>query len=122
MNKLAGGLKAPNGLPRLILFSGNHCSLCDVAKTELEAIRQKIPFELSTFNIHSDQGDLQQVKRWRRLYKYDIPVLHMEGVGRIMKHRIDRTKLEEILNSWTGPVDQTEQTKRLNPVIPPKNH
>lgn len=50
------------------------------------------------------------------MYKYDIPVLHMEGVGRIMKHRINQSKLEEILKAWTGPVEETAETKRLNPI------
>ncbi|KAJ3511885.1 hypothetical protein NLJ89_g3843 [Agrocybe chaxingu] len=42
-------------LPRLVLFSGPNCSLCDTAKVALAKVRQSRPFELDTINIQ-DKG------------------------------------------------------------------
>ncbi|KNZ73765.1 Glutaredoxin-like protein [Termitomyces sp. J132] len=69
-------------LPRLTLFSGPNCSLCDIAKAELAKVRQTRPFELETINIQ-DPGQ----EKWKRKYVYWIPALHLEG-REIAKGRI----------------------------------
>ncbi|KAG6900666.1 hypothetical protein C0993_005899 [Termitomyces sp. T159_Od127] len=61
-------------LPRLTLFSGPNCSLCDIAKAELAKVRQTRPFELETVNIQ-DPGQ----EKWKKKYVYWIPALHLEG-------------------------------------------
>ncbi|KAI0807932.1 hypothetical protein C8Q74DRAFT_1363380 [Fomes fomentarius] len=61
-------------IARLTLFSGPHCSLCDIAKAELAKVRQQRQFELETVNI---QGEGQE--RWKKKYVYWIPALHIEG-------------------------------------------
>jgi hypothetical protein len=45
-----------------------------VAKEELASIRRDIPFNLTLFNIQSPSPDIDvnEAKRWRRLYQYDI--------------------------------------------------
>ncbi|EKM55026.1 uncharacterized protein PHACADRAFT_208554 [Phanerochaete carnosa HHB-10118-sp] len=61
-------------VPRLTLFSGPQCSLCDIAKAELAKVRQKREFELQTVNIQdADQEE------WKRKYVYWIPALHIDG-------------------------------------------
>ncbi|KAF9449594.1 hypothetical protein P691DRAFT_790778 [Macrolepiota fuliginosa MF-IS2] len=60
--------------PRLTLFSGPNCSLCDIAKAELTKVRQRRPFQLETINIQ-DKGQEQ----WKKKYVYWIPALHLEG-------------------------------------------
>ena len=62
-------------LPRLTLYTGGkECLLCEVAKSELEAVRQTHPFNLDLWNIRDPPvgADAREAKRWRRLYQYDI--------------------------------------------------
>ncbi|PPQ63263.1 hypothetical protein CVT24_006788 [Panaeolus cyanescens] len=61
-------------IPRLTLFSGPNCSLCDIAKAELAKVRKLRPFELDTVNIQ-DKGQ----ESWKRKYVYWIPALHLDG-------------------------------------------
>ncbi|KJA26985.1 hypothetical protein HYPSUDRAFT_212670 [Hypholoma sublateritium FD-334 SS-4] len=61
-------------IPRLTLFSGPNCSLCDTAKSALIKVRQQRDFQLDTVNIQ-DAGQ----EKWKRKYVYWIPALHLEG-------------------------------------------
>ncbi|KAF8635491.1 hypothetical protein AX17_003881 [Amanita inopinata Kibby_2008] len=61
-------------LPRLTLFSGPNCSLCDIAKAELAKVRQRRPFQLDVINIQ-DKGQ----ETWKAKYIHWIPALHLEG-------------------------------------------
>ncbi|GAA5905402.1 hypothetical protein JCM6882_003150 [Rhodosporidiobolus microsporus] len=116
----------PVRLPHLTLFTGKHCSLCDVAKGTLEEVRKKAPFKLSYYNISRPDGeDPDEYNRtaWRRLYQYDIPVLHLhpegdtslkalsgkKGLGgRVAKHRIDKDKLEKLVKEWTAKLNEAD--------------
>ncbi|WVQ67805.1 uncharacterized protein L199_006010 [Kwoniella botswanensis] len=76
-------------IPILTLFTGGkECSLCEVAKQDLERLRRSTPFELNLWNIRDPPKgtDEREAKKWRRLYQYDIPVLHLDD-RRIAKHR-----------------------------------
>ncbi|KAH9981419.1 hypothetical protein BGW80DRAFT_1270162 [Lactifluus volemus] len=61
-------------LARLTLYSGQNCSLCDTAKSELARIRQTRDFELDIVNIH-DPGQ----EHWKKKYVWWIPALHIDG-------------------------------------------
>jgi len=97
---MGGMSKAP--LPRLTLFTGPFCSLCDVAKEELVKVRVQSPFHLQLVDIQDPGQD-----KWKRLYQYDIPVLHLEE-KMIMKHRVDPARLVERLNEWTKACKDAE--------------
>ncbi|BGP53308.1 hypothetical protein JCM8202_000078 [Rhodotorula sphaerocarpa] len=133
----------PKRLPTLTLFtSGPQCSLCDIAKADLAAVQRNQPFQLRLYDIRrqpADPEDPEEYERtaWRRLYQYDVPVLHysaddsLESLagrrgrgGRIMKHRIDKEKLAALVKTWTQELNQNEteaeaaaderaQTKRI---------
>ncbi|KAG6906516.1 hypothetical protein DXG01_013481 [Tephrocybe rancida] len=98
-------------LPRLTLFSGPNCSLCDIAKAELAKVRQTVrvfaarcikvthaflqrPFQLETINIQ-DPGQ----EKWKKKYVYWIPALHLEG-KEIAKGRWDAQTITPALDSW----------------------
>ncbi|GLB34630.1 putative glutaredoxin-like domain (DUF836) [Lyophyllum shimeji] len=81
-------------LPRLTLFSGPNCSLCDIAKAELAKVRQTRPFELETINIQ-DPGQ----EKWKKKYVYWIPALHLEG-KEIAKGRWDAQTVYPALDKW----------------------
>ncbi|GAA6062296.1 hypothetical protein JCM10212_004384 [Sporobolomyces blumeae] len=117
-------------LPNLTLFTGGpECSLCEVAKADLKRVQANAPFHLSYYNIRRQPGDDPDESdrtAWRRLYQYDIPVLHLsedssfESLagrtgkgGRVMKHRIDTDKLERLVKEWTRALnsDEANQSK-----------
>jgi len=67
---------------RLTLFTARNCSLCDGMKVVLQRLRQRVPFELSEVDINAVGSE-----QWRRQYRYDIPVLHLND-QLLVKHRI----------------------------------
>lgn len=114
-------------VPRLTLFtSGPSCTLCTVAKADLLALKQQIPFDLTIYDIRRSEAasyDAYEQTVWRRLYQYDVPVLHrylpptrgeveesdFEGLrrgGRVAKHRIDKEKLLVQLREWTKELEK----------------
>lgn len=109
-------------LPHLTLFtSGPQCTLCTVAKADLAALQLTTPFHLDLYDIRrpaipeTDPEAASDRTAWRRLYQYDVPVLHRGAVGwgfdrlsgrvgeggRVMKHRIDKEKLAGLVKRWT---------------------
>ncbi|PWN48990.1 hypothetical protein IE53DRAFT_168682 [Violaceomyces palustris] len=88
-------------LPKLRLYTGTDCQLCEVAWLEIQKARSKIAFEVEKYNIRDDS--LEEVKHWRRKYQYDIPVLHLEG-KEIFRHRFTEDQLlERLKSSIEGP-------------------
>lgn len=116
---LVPGMPPRPKLPHLTLFtSGPQCTLCTVAKAELAQLQETVPFHLDLYDIRRPAGvdpDYSDRTAWRRLYQYDVPVLHRGAVewgfdrlsgregpgGRIVKHRIDREKLAVLIKQWT---------------------
>ncbi len=102
-------------IPRLTLFSGPNCSLCDIAKAELEKVRKQVSddpitlpkqnadrtayllqrqFQLEVINIQ-DAGQ----EKWKKKYVYWIPALHLEG-KEIVKGRWDASDVEAAFVKW----------------------
>ncbi|TFK36352.1 hypothetical protein BDQ12DRAFT_736955 [Crucibulum laeve] len=101
-------------LPRLTLFSGPNCSLCDIAKAELAKVRQSRPFQLETINIQ-DAGQ----ERWKKKYVYWIPALHLEG-KEIAKGRWDAQTVTESLKEWEAKELMTEDSENVLSPSPEK--
>ena len=68
--------------PTVELFTKEGCTLCDDAKAVLDALRADAPHSL----IAVDITDADKTELWDR-YKYDIPVLHVDGAY-WTKHRV----------------------------------
>ncbi|KAF6763740.1 hypothetical protein DFP72DRAFT_1059793 [Ephemerocybe angulata] len=102
-------------IPRLTLFSGPNCSLCDIAKSELAKVRQSRPFQLDTINIQ-DKGQ----ESWKRKYVYWIPALHLEG-KEIAKGRWDAQTVMKALSEWdkTTTADTTKNNNDSTPTPTP---
>ncbi|KAL5511357.1 ZCCHC8_1 [Sanghuangporus vaninii] len=81
-------------LPKLTLFTGRACSLCDTAKAALSQVRKTRPFELQIVNIQ-DPGQ----ERWRKKYVYWIPALHIEG-KEVVKGRWGESEVLKALDQW----------------------
>ena len=65
----------------VIIYSRPGCHLCDEAKAVIVSAGRSDQFTLEEVNIESDEGLL-------RKYKYDIPVIMIDGVERFI-HRVD---------------------------------
>ncbi|KAJ7578517.1 hypothetical protein C8J56DRAFT_1006926 [Mycena floridula] len=98
-------------LPRLTLFSGPNCSLCDVAKSELARVKLTRDFRLETIDIQSPGQEF-----WKKKYVYWIPALHLEG-KEICKGRWDG---ETLFGLYTRDVVQVigEEAGDSRPFIP----
>ena len=70
--------------PHVIIYSRPGCHLCDDAKAAIQAAGCNESFTLEEIDIESDEGLL-------RKYKYDIPVVTIDGVEAFV-HRIDPTE------------------------------
>ena len=68
--------------PTIELFTKEGCTLCDDAKAVLDSLRNDAPHSLEAVDI----TDQDKTKLWDR-YKYDIPVLKIDGVY-WTKHRV----------------------------------
>jgi glutaredoxin len=71
--------------PHVIVYSRPGCHLCDEAKATLACA--DVSFE--EINIESDPELL-------RKYKYDIPVVLINGVEEF-RHRVEKDKLSELV-------------------------
>ena len=67
--------------PSVIIFSRPGCHLCDEAKASILSAGCSDQFVLEQINIESDEELL-------RKYKYDIPVIMINGVETFI-HRVD---------------------------------
>ncbi|KAJ7355894.1 hypothetical protein DFH08DRAFT_1053542 [Mycena albidolilacea] len=108
-------------IPRLTLFSGANCPLCEVrafsyaensaqksfqiAKLELNRVRQTRPFKLETIDIHAPGN-----AAWKKKYVYWIPALHLED-QEIAKGRWDATDVTKALEQWDQNQQQAQSTE-----------
>ncbi len=64
--------------------------MCEELKDELKLHKHR-------FSLHEVDISLPENKRWRNLYKFEIPVLFLEGKF-ICKHRLNENYLIRNLN------------------------
>ncbi|XP_012151447.1 acetyl-CoA acetyltransferase 1 isoform X2 [Megachile rotundata] len=76
--------------PTLTLYTKYPCPLCDILKDEL-VLRFSGRYRLQEVNITAPENE-----RFFKLYKYEIPVLFLEGQF-LCKHRLDSDLLEKRL-------------------------
>ena len=72
--------------PHVIIYSRPGCHLCDEAKAAIMSIGRNEQFTLEEVNIESDEELL-------RKYKYDIPVITINGVETFI-HRVNPKEFE----------------------------
>lgn len=77
----------PSGKPRLTLYTKDPCPLCDELKYDLEPFLGEL--ELTSVDITASGNE-----RWNKLYRYEIPVLFLEG-HYLCKHRLDKNTLQQ---------------------------
>ena len=77
--------------PHVIIYSRPGCHLCDEAKAVIMSAGCSDRFTLEEVNIESDEELL-------RKYKYDIPVIAIDGVDRFI-HRVNREDFIRVICS-----------------------
>jgi len=79
------------------LFTKEGCTLCDKVKDVLVEVKEDEPHSLYAIDITDDEH-----VEWFNRYKYDIPVLHINGEYWI-KHRLTKEEaLEGFKSSRSG--------------------
>ena len=94
------------GAPTVKLFTKAGCTLCDVAKGVLAEAAETRPHTLEAVDITDVENSA-----WFSKYKYDIPVLHVDGQY-WAKHRIT---LEESLDALTAAQEQRFEASKGEP-------
>eukprot|EP00527_Entomoneis_sp_CCMP2396_P007825 CAMPEP_0198146768 /NCGR_PEP_ID=MMETSP1443-20131203/31320_1 /TAXON_ID=186043 /ORGANISM="Entomoneis sp., Strain CCMP2396" /LENGTH=162 /DNA_ID=CAMNT_0043810841 /DNA_START=39 /DNA_END=527 /DNA_ORIENTATION=+ len=77
-----------NSAPSVVLFTKEGCTLCDKVKDVLASVRDQQPHSLDQVDI-TDKDN----REWFQKYKYDIPVLHLNGKYWV-KHRLAADQVE----------------------------
>ena len=73
--------------PHVIVYSRPGCHLCDEAKAVMQNAGCSDKFTLEEINIESDDELL-------RKYKYDIPVVTIDGVE-VFRHRVNHDQFKK---------------------------
>ncbi|KAJ7264915.1 hypothetical protein B0H12DRAFT_1230559 [Mycena haematopus] len=96
-------------IPRLTLFSGPNCPLCEAdggivnqQSTQTEFLQR--PFQLETIDIHATGNAV-----WKKKYVYWIPALHLDD-QEIAKGRWDATDVTKALEQWDRNQQQAQST------------
>jgi glutaredoxin len=75
--------------PRLTLYVGRDCHLCDVAREQLQRLSDELAFEL-------DEVDITGVEELEARHRRWLPVLEVDG-RRLSVYRIDEDELRQVL-------------------------
>ena len=81
-------------MTKVVIYSKPECHLCDEAKAAMQAAGCEGEYTLEEVNIESDP-DL------RRLYRYDIPVVTLDGVE-AFRHRVSPEEFRDALQKLRG--------------------
>lgn len=69
-------------MKQVVLYTKNHCPLCDEAKQALYELQQVVPFTLDEIDIYQEEALLEK-------YQLMIPVVEVDGemvtYGKIVK-------------------------------------
>ncbi|KAI8310287.1 Glutaredoxin-like protein C5orf63-like protein [Colletotrichum sp. SAR11_59] len=96
---------------RITLFTRDGCGLCVRGKSALSAVWDKRPFDFTEIEITKPE-----FKRWKYLYDFDVPVIHISKaeapeedpdprvVGKAVKlmHRFDPDQIEAKMDQVEG--------------------
>lgn len=67
-----------NHSSRIVLFTRERCSLCDVAKGVVKSVASTRHFDYQEIDVMRKGQE-----EWRRLYQYETPVVHVQRVTHI---------------------------------------
>ncbi|GLG97783.1 Uncharacterized protein GBIM_04470 [Gryllus bimaculatus] len=89
IEKLSVDCSMKDTLPTLTLYTKHPCSLCDTLKEDLKPFADRFLFQ--EVDIEAPEN-----KRWKKIYRYEIPVLFLENQF-LCKHKLDTCLLQHRL-------------------------
>lgn len=90
----------------VIIYSRPGCHLCDEAKAAIQSAGCSDRFTLEEVNIESDEELL-------RKYKYDIPIVTIDGVE-AFRHRVNVSEFKEFFKPSTDFTDSVQSVKSVD--------
>lgn len=93
------------GQARLTLFTRVGCGLCDNARKTIVQLNNRRPFEYIETYVDEPEN-----KKWKDVYDFDVPVLHVQSVkegfpkeatlsdARKLFHRMTEQEVEQLVD------------------------
>jgi glutaredoxin len=78
-------------MARLTFFTRDGCPLCTEARDVVDRLRRHLAFEY-------EEVDITQHPEWFQEYKWDIPVVHIDGEF-AFKHRLEEAELRAAIEA-----------------------
>ncbi|ETN46320.1 uncharacterized protein HMPREF1541_00504 [Cyphellophora europaea CBS 101466] len=94
---------------QLTLFTRANCGLCDVAKARIDEVLKKRTVDYNEVDIIAEGN-----QKWRNMYEFDVPVLHVERVMHTYSKPNIVTEAQKLMHRFTVEeveklIDETEQ-------------
>lgn len=84
------------GQARLTLFTRAGCGLCDNAKKTVVQLHQRRPFDFVETYI-DEPGN----KKWKDVYDFDVPVIHVQSVENGLPKEADLSDARKLFHRMT---------------------
>ena len=81
---------------KIVFFTRADCPLCDAAWFVVRRVAGRFDATVERVDIESAGNE-----KWRRMYRNDIPVVHLEG-REVFRHRVNERELGRLLKQCTG--------------------
>lgn len=82
---------------RITLFTRENCGLCTQARSVLSDVWDARPFEYQEVDIIKSDS----VPRWRDLYEFDVPVIHVSKATAPEEHPKSASQAVKLMHRFT---------------------
>ncbi|KAI1505256.1 hypothetical protein F5X99DRAFT_405149 [Biscogniauxia marginata] len=82
---------------RITLFTRKNCGLCTEARSVLSDVWDSRPFHFKEIDIIESDS----VPRWRDLYEFDVPVIHINKSSAPEEHPQAASKAVKLMHRFT---------------------
>lgn len=83
---------------RITLFTRENCGLCTEARSVLSNVWDSRPFEFKEIDIIKYDGK----PRWRDLYEFDVPVIHVSKSSSPEEHPQSASQAVKLMHRFTA--------------------
>ncbi|KAI1847299.1 hypothetical protein JX266_006524 [Neoarthrinium moseri] len=82
---------------RITLFTRENCGLCTQARSVLSDVWNQRPFEFKEIDIVKSES----IPRWRDLYDFDVPVIHVSKATAPEEQPQSASKAVKLMHRFT---------------------
>ncbi|CZT48300.1 uncharacterized protein RSE6_08977 [Rhynchosporium secalis] len=82
----------------ITFFTRQNCSLCTNAKQTLSNVWDVRPFQYKEINVMEEKPES---KKWRDLYEFDTPVIHISKAALGEEDPVDSAKAIKLMHRFT---------------------